>query len=105
MGFYDSLRAELHGTGVDVTTVLPGFVNTNISRAAVTGDGSTFGVTDSNISAGMDADECARIIINSIRKGKPEFAVSKGPEKHTLWLKRFFPGLVRRLSHRFGDPN
>lgn len=105
MGFFDSLRAELHGTGVRVTTILPGFVNTNISEQAVTGDGSKFGVKDSNIAGGMNVDECARVIVKSLRKGKQEFAVSRGLERHTLWLKRFFPGLIMRLAHRVGDPD
>ena len=104
MGFYDSLRAELHGTGVRVTTILPGFVRTNISEVAVTGDGSAFGATDGNIAAGMDADDCAQVIIKSIKKGKQEFAVSRGLEKHSLWLKRFFPGLIMKMAHKVGDP-
>lgn len=104
MGFFDSLRAELHGTGVRVTTVLPGFVRTNISEQAVTGDGGRFGVTDSNIDGGMDANDAAQAIVKSIKKGKQEFAVSRGPEKHTLWLKRFFPGLVMKMAPKFGKP-
>lgn len=105
MGFCDALRAELHGSGVKVSTILPGFVQTNISKQAVTGDGSKFGVTDKNIERGMDVDECAAIIVRQLRKGTDEFAVSNGPEKHTLWLNRLLPALVRKMAHKFGDPN
>ena len=35
----DSLRAELSDTGVQVTTVSPGYVNTNLSRNALTSSG------------------------------------------------------------------
>ena len=104
MGFFDSLRAELHGTGITVSTVLPGFVRTNISKEAVTGDGSRFGTTDSNIDGGMDVNKCAEVIVKALKKGKQEFAVSQGPEKHTLWLKRLFPGLVMKMAHKFGAP-
>ena len=36
----DSLRAELANTGVTVTTVSPGYVNTNLSRNALTSSGN-----------------------------------------------------------------
>lgn len=104
MGFFDSLRAELDGSGVEVSTILPGFVRTNISASAVTGDGSAFGRTDRNILNGMDPDECAAVILEGLQKGKPEIPVASGAEKHTLWLKRFFPGLVMRMAPRFGEP-
>lgn len=104
MGFFDSLRAELDGTGVKVSTILPGFVRTNISEAAVTGDGGTFGETDRNIQNGMDPDECAQVILKALKKGKAEIPVGRGSEKHTLWLKRFFPGLVMRMASKFGKP-
>ncbi len=104
MGFFDALRAELDGTGVRVSTILPGFVRTNISAAAVTGDGSAFGETDRNIANGMDPDECAEVIVRALDKGKDEIPVGTGSEKHTLWLKRFFPGLVLRMAPKFGTP-
>ena len=36
----DSLRAELVNTGITVTTVSPGYVNTNLSRNALTSSGN-----------------------------------------------------------------
>lgn len=104
MGFFDALRAELDETGVKVSTILPGFVRTNISAVAVTGDGSEFGATDRNIANGMDPDDCATVIIRALDKGKAEIPVGSGSEKHTLWLKRFFPGLALRMAPRFGAP-
>ena len=38
-GFFDSLRAELHGTGVGITLVCPSFVRTGIGDHALGGDG------------------------------------------------------------------
>lgn len=104
IGFYDSLRAELHDSGIKVSCVLPGFVRTGISKQAVTGDGSAFGKTDQNIQGGMDPDECAREILDKLGRGKAEFSVSRGMEKHSLWINRAFPGLIRKFSHRFGKP-
>ena len=39
-GFFDSLRAEQYKNNIFVTLVCPGFVNSNISLNALTGDGT-----------------------------------------------------------------
>ncbi len=52
----------------------------------------------------MDPDECAGVILKALNRGKSEIVVAKGPEKHTVWLKRLFPGLVLRMAPRFGKP-
>ncbi|MFC1720286.1 SDR family oxidoreductase [Pseudomonadota bacterium] len=94
MGFYDALRAETARSGIRVTTITPGYINTNIALNSITGDGGTFGKTDSNIANGMDVTRCAQAIMEGFRKGMPEIAVGEGAEMKALWLKRFFPGLV-----------
>ncbi len=94
MGFYDALRAETAKSGVRVTTITPGYINTNVAINALNGDGSTFGRTDKNIANGMDVTRCAQAIIEGFRKGTPEIAVGEGAEMKALWLKRFFPGLI-----------
>jgi short-subunit dehydrogenase len=102
MGFFDALRAEVSHKGIRVTTITPGFIRTNISFNALTGDGAEFGELDKDIAGGMDASECARVIMKGFRKGKQEIAVGKGIEMHALWLKRFFPSLVMKLAAKIG---
>lgn len=41
--FFDTLKSELSHTDVHVLVVSPGYVNTNLSLNAVTGDGSKYG--------------------------------------------------------------
>jgi dehydrogenase/reductase SDR family protein 7 len=94
MGFYDALRAEVSRHGMQVTTITPGFIQTNISVAALKGDGSEFGTVDDDIAGGMDVTRCAEVIMDGFRKGTPEIAVGEGMEMKALWLKRFFPKLV-----------
>lgn len=94
MGFYDALRAEMAPHGIQVTTITPGFIKTNISTSALKGDGSEFGSMDKDIAGGMDVTRCARVIMDGFRKGTPEIAVGEGMEMKALWLKRFFPNLV-----------
>jgi len=94
MGFFDALRAEACHHNVQVTTITPGFIQTNISVNALKGDGSEFGTVDDDIAGGMDVTRCAEVIMNGFRKGIPEIAVGEGMEMKALWLKRFFPKLV-----------
>jgi len=104
MGFYDALRAEVIHQGIRVTTITPGFIHTDIAINALKGDGSDFGYTDKNIAKGMDVTQAAKIIMKGFRKGKPEIAVGKGMEMHALWLKRFFPGLLMKITARVPRP-
>lgn len=94
MGFYDALRAEMAVHGIQVTTITPGFINTNISLNALRGDGTEFGSVDKDIAGGMDVTRCAEVIMRGFRKGTPEIPVGEGMEMKALWLKRFFPNLV-----------
>lgn len=97
MGFYDALRAEVDHHGIHVSTIVPGFIQTAISENAVSGDGSKFGGADRDISGGMQAEECAKVIVKGLCKQKPEIPVGKGMEMHALWIKRFFPNFLFKL--------
>jgi short-subunit dehydrogenase len=98
-GFFDSLRAEVHDRGVRVTMVCPGFVRTEVSIHALTGDGSPQGTLDRAQARGMSAEECARRIVRALDRGADEVLVG-GKEVWAVRLERFFPGLFRRLIRR-----
>jgi len=106
MGFFDALRAEVAGQGIRVTTITPGFIRTDISRHALSGDGREYGRIDADIAGGMDVNRCAEVIIAGFRKGQPEIAVGEGMEMKALWLKRFFPGLLfRKVAEMVSKPD
>ena len=65
-GFGKVLRAECKPHGIDVTSVYPSYVCTNISKNALLGDGSAFGKTDPNIAKGMPVDKCIDQILKSM---------------------------------------
>jgi dehydrogenase/reductase SDR family protein 7B len=44
-GYTESIRAELQSSGVSVHTVSPGYIRTNLSNSALTGDGTAHGQT------------------------------------------------------------
>jgi short-subunit dehydrogenase len=93
-GFYDSLRAEGYQDNIKVTTVCPGYIRTNISLNALNESGGKFGKMDSNQENGIPADECARKILNAVRKDKKEIYIGGLKEVAAIYVKRFFPSLL-----------
>jgi short-subunit dehydrogenase len=92
-GFYDALRAEVWREGVRVTLICPGFIKTNVSLNAITGDGGAHGLMDSGQLNGMEPAECARQIWAAVAAGREEaFIGSK--EALFVRLKRFLPGVM-----------
>jgi dehydrogenase/reductase SDR family protein 7B len=98
-GFYDSLRAEVAGQGIEVTLVCPGFIQTNVSLNALKGDGTRHNKMDSGTAKGMTAEHCAEKILKGLARHKKEFYVG-GWDTYSVYLKRFFPGLFARMIAR-----
>jgi short-subunit dehydrogenase len=94
MGFFDALRAEVKEFGIQVSTITPGFIKTDVARNAVVGDGSQFAGDDPNIETGMDVDKCAKVIVAKMNKGVREIAVGEGLSLLALKIKRFFPNVL-----------
>lgn len=100
MGFFDALRTEVAHNNIAVSTITPGFIRTNISANALRADGTPYGTVDHDIQGGMDADECAQVILEGLTNHKPEIAVGKGMEMHALWIKRYFPKSIFKLLQK-----
>lgn len=97
IGFMDSLRAEMQQHGLVVTSILPGFINTQVAHNSLTGDGSALGHEDPDNAGGISAEECAQRSLTAIAAQKAEVVVGSGVSKLAPFLQRFFPGLVRRM--------
>jgi short-subunit dehydrogenase len=100
MGFFDALRTEVAHKNIEVTTITPGYIRTNISQNALTGDGKQYGKVDTNIRAGISAEECAEVIIRKMEKGVPEIPVGKGMEMVALKMKRWLPQTVFKMANK-----
>jgi short-subunit dehydrogenase len=98
-GFMDALRAEVHATGVQVLVASPGFVNTDVSRNALRGDGTLHGKMDPAQAAAISADRCAGQIITAMARGRAE-VVPGGKERIGLLLQRLSPALLRQVMRR-----
>lgn len=94
-GFFDSLRAELEDQGIAVTLVAPGFVQTQVSVNALTGDGTSLGVMDNAQARGISAERCAAEIVQAMHRQKREVYI--GRESYAAYVKRYLPGLFARM--------
>lgn len=86
VGFDESLRIELRGTGVDVSTVMPGLANTELAAGMNAGRGVAL----------VEPQEVADGIVEALEHGTPEVFVPKriGP---LLRVQSVLPRRVRDL--------
>ena len=97
----DALRAEVWKSKIHVTTVFPGGIKTEVSRNALTGDGSVYGQMDENQDKGMDPKACAAVIVKGIKARKREILVGLvGKTKLGLFLSRFAPGTLAKMMRK-----
>lgn len=95
-GFYESLWAELHSKGINVTIACPGRIHTNISLSALTRTGEPHGVMDHSLAGGISAEQCAKKIMRAVKKQKIEVYIA-GKEMLMIWFKRYIPWLFFKL--------
>ncbi|MFH1852787.1 MAG: SDR family oxidoreductase [Candidatus Neomarinimicrobiota bacterium] len=99
LGFADALRAEVWDDGIRVHAIMPGFVRTNASLNALTGDGSKHATMDKTTDKGMSPAECAAAILKAVQAGKEEVLIS-GKEKVMVYLKRLSPALFSKVIRK-----
>ena len=99
-GFFDSLRAELYNKNIAVTLICPGYVNTNVSKNALTGDGSKFNKMDEATSKGLDPNDFAQKAIQAIAAKKHEVVISGPRERAAVYLKRFYPKFLAKMIRK-----
>ncbi|HPF98255.1 MAG TPA: SDR family oxidoreductase [Mangrovimonas sp.] len=95
-GFFDVLRMEHEKDDIKVTLICPGFVNTNIAKNALTGNGSLQGTQDTATENGLSPKDFCTRMVRAIEREKFEVYIGK-KEVLGVYLKRFFP----KLLHRF----
>lgn len=100
-GFFDSLRAEVWRDGVQVTIACPGYIKTNISYNAIGKDGKPFGKMDKNQANGIEADVCARKMVNALKKGQREIIIAGFRENLGAFLKRFSPAILWQIIKNY----
>jgi short-subunit dehydrogenase len=95
-GFYDCLRAEVTRDNISVTLAVLGFVQTNVSKNALTGTGTPNGVMESGIANGTKTSVVAKAIVKGTERGAREVVVAHGQPGLALRLSRISPGLAAK---------
>jgi short-subunit dehydrogenase len=99
IGFFDSLRIELRGSGVDVSVVAPDFVVTEIHKRAIGPDGEPLGESPMMQSKIMTAEDCAKRIVRTIEK-RERLVLMSARGRLGRWLKLLAPALIDRIAER-----
>lgn len=87
----NSLRAELSDKNIEVATLFPGFINTNVSINALTGDGSTQGTMDEATGKGLSPASFAEQAADALAAGEEYIVVAGHKEKLATLINRLSP--------------
>lgn len=98
-GFFESLRLEHFDENIAVTMICPGFIKTDVSKNALTADGSPLNKMDKAQENGMSAEDCAQEIFNALKKKKEEVYIG-GKETMGIYLKRFVPAIFTKILRK-----
>lgn len=98
IGYADALRAELSQSGVSVHVVCPGSVATEVSRNALTADGSPRGASDKAIDEGIPPAEAAQAILDGVAAGEREIIVARGVEQAMGEMRRTPDALLDQMA-------
>ena len=97
-GFFEALRAELKTAPIYISMVCPGFVKTDISKNALTGDGTKQGTMDEAQANGMTVETMVTKVLKAVSNRKPEILVGGFYETHlATWISRIFPSIFRKV--------
>ena len=95
-GYFESLRHEMEPHNINVTIVCPGFIHTDVSVNALTGDGKKYRKMAPGQNEGMDPELFAQKLLKAVKKNKKEVFIG-GSEILSIYLKRYAPGLLNWL--------
>ena len=88
IGYADALRGELSQSGVDVHVICPGSVATDVSRNALSADGTPRGRSDKVIDNGIKPADAAKRIIDAVELNQREIIVADGMEEAMGEMRR-----------------
>lgn len=75
-GFLDAIRMEHLKDGLNVLVFAPGYISSNVRKAALTADGSPQGDTPLDEGRLMSAEECAKRLSRALRRRRSQVILS-----------------------------
>ncbi|TRY68781.1 hypothetical protein TCAL_15100 [Tigriopus californicus] len=100
LAFTDTLRAEVAQTGISVSSISPGYVNTNIAKNSLNGDGTNYGRFDKANLDGYSAEEMAALIKSSIQLRENEVLIAPPIHRFATFLRFVCPSLFALIMAR-----
>ncbi|XP_077358894.1 dehydrogenase/reductase SDR family member 7B isoform X2 [Festucalex cinctus] len=95
--YFDCLRAEVERFGIPVTVISPGYIRTNLSVNAVTGDGSKYGVVDVTTATGRDPRHVAQAVLKAVRHKSKDVVLAGPLPTLAIYLRTLWPALFFKL--------
>jgi short-subunit dehydrogenase len=99
VGFFESLRIELRGSGVDVTIVAPDFVKSELHKGALGADGRPLGSTPMDEPHIMTSERCAQLIAGAMSR-RQRLLITSRRGRLGRWARLVAPALVDRIAAR-----
>jgi short-subunit dehydrogenase len=99
VGFFDSLRIELTGTGVDISIVAPDFVVSQIHRRALGPDGRPLGHSPMQERQIMTAESCARLIRRAMQR-RERLLITSRRGRIGRYLRPLIPRIIDNITAR-----
>lgn len=99
-GFLETIRVENLKTGLHVLVAAPGFTSSEIRKSALLANGEQQGETPRNENNMMSAEECAAHIFKAVKKRKRELVLTFAEGKLTVFLSKFFPRFIDKMSYK-----
>ncbi|MGZ3854239.1 MAG: SDR family NAD(P)-dependent oxidoreductase, partial [Flavisolibacter sp.] len=99
-GWLEAIKTELMEDGVHVMWISPGFTSSNIRNAALNNKGQQQGESPMDENKMMTPEQCAKRILNAIRKKKRSLVMTF-TGKETVFMQKFFPGLADKFVRKF----
>ena len=83
-----------------MATIFPGFVKTDVSVNALTGDGSTLGTMDDAQANAMSAEAFADQAVKALLKGKNYIVIGGIKERLAALVSRLSPELLYKMIRK-----
>ncbi len=99
-GFLDTIRIENLHNDLHVLVAAPGFTASDVRKSALVADGRNQGETPRNEDKMMSAEECAHHIVTAIEKRKRHLVLTWLEGKLTVFLGKFWPALLDKLTFK-----
>lgn len=96
-GFFESL--DLEYPNIHVTFLIPGRINTPISKSALMGNGEKYEKMDAGQAKGLDVDKAAERAVKAIKRERHRKLIGKS-ELLMAYINRYIPWLYYKIANK-----